>query len=199
MTLGGLRTRWITLVGTFVALGLGVALIATMCLALASTLDAPRRGPERFAAAPVVVRGADTLTVPVRRGPDTGKVSAPLAHPRPVPPELVARLGRLGSVTPDRTFPVRSAALPQGTVGHPWSAAAFTPYRLTAGRAPQKAGEVVVAGSEVRVGHRIRVWTASGDETRVVVGTVPGSAFESAVFFTDDEAARLSPRIDALV
>ncbi|MGO4430373.1 ABC transporter permease, partial [Streptomyces sp. MCAF7] len=107
--------------------------------------------------------------------------------------------GRLGSVTPDRTFPVRSAALPQGTVGHPWSAAAFTPYRLTAGRAPQKAGEVVVAGSEVRVGHRIRVWTASGDETRVVVGTVPGSAFESAVFFTDDEAARLSPRIDALV
>ncbi|MFD8384204.1 ABC transporter permease [Streptomyces sp. NPDC059679] len=199
MTLGGLRTRWITLVGTFVALGLGVALIATMCLALASTLEAPRRGPERFAAAPVVVRGADTLTVPVRRGPDTEKVSAPLAHPRPVPPELVARLGRLGPVTPDRTFPVRSAALPQGAVGHPWSAAAFTPYRLTAGRAPQKAGEVVVAGSEVRVGDRIRVGTASGDKTRVVVGTVPGSAFESAVFFTDGEAARLSPRIDALV
>ncbi|KAK1180269.1 FtsX-like permease family protein [Streptomyces sp. NBS 14/10] len=199
MTLGGLRTRWITLVGTFVALGLGVALIATMCLALASTLDAPRQGPERFAAAPVVVRGADTLTVPVRRGPDTEKVSAPLAHPRPVPPELVARLGRLGPVTPDRTFPVRSAALPQGTVGHPWSAAAFTPYRLTAGRAPHKAAEVVVAGSEVKAGDRIRVGTASGDQTRVVVGTVPRSAFESAVFFTDDEAARLSPRIDALV
>ncbi|MEU5642926.1 ABC transporter permease [Streptomyces milbemycinicus] len=199
MTLGGLRTRWTTLVGTFVALGLGVALIATMCLALASTLDAPRRGPERFAATPVVVRGADTLTVPVRRGPDIEKVSAPLAHPRPVPPELVARLGRLGPVTPDRTFLVRSAALPQDAVGHPWSAAAFTPYRLTAGRAPEKAGEVVVAGSAARVGDRIRVGTASGDQTRVVVGTVPRSAFESAVFFTDDEAARLSPRIDALV
>ncbi|ADI09023.1 ABC transporter integral membrane protein [Streptomyces bingchenggensis BCW-1] len=199
MTLGGLRTRWTTLVGTFVALGLGVALIATMCLALASTLDAPRRGPERFAAAPVVVRGTDTLTVPVRRGPDIEKVSAPLAHPRPVPPELVARLGRLGPVTPDRTFPVRSAALPQGAVGHPWSAAAFTPYRLTAGRAPEKAGEVVVAGSEARLGDRVRIGTASGDQTRVVVGTVPRSAFESAVFFTDDEAARLSPRIDALV
>ncbi|MDX3228284.1 ABC transporter permease [Streptomyces sp. ME19-01-6] len=199
MTLGGLRTRWITLVGTFVALGLGVALIATMCLALASTLGAPQRGPERFAAAPVVVRGADTLTVPVRRGPDIEDVSAPLAHPRPVPPELVARLERLGPVTLDRTFPVRSAALPQDTVGHPWSAAAFTPYRLTAGRAPERAGEVVVAGSGVQIGDRIGVGTASGPRTRVVVGTVARSAFESAVFFTDDEAARLSPRIDALV
>ncbi|MDT0546650.1 ABC transporter permease [Streptomyces lonegramiae] len=199
MTLGGLRTRWITLVGTFVALGLGVALIATMCLALASTLDAPKRVPERFAAAPVVVRGADTLTVPVRRGPDTEEVSAPLAHPRPVPPELVRRLGRLGPVTPDRTFPLLSGALPQGTVGHPWSAAAFTPYRLASGRAPERAGEVVVAGAGVKVGDRIGIRTASEYRTRIVVGTVPRSAFESAVFFTDGEAARISSRIDAVV
>ncbi|MER6139618.1 ABC transporter permease [Streptomyces sparsogenes] len=199
MTLGGLRTRWTTLVGTFVALALGVALIATMCLALASTLDAPERGPERFAAAPVVVRGADTLTVPVRRGPATERVTAPLAHPRPVPPELVARLGRLGPATPDRTFPVGSGALPRGSVGHPWSAAAFTPYRLTAGRAPEGPGEIVVASGAAEVGDRIGVTTAAGHRTRVVVGLVPRSAFESAVFFADAEAARISPRIDALV
>ncbi|NED92641.1 hypothetical protein G3I76_72880, partial [Streptomyces sp. SID11233] len=52
-----LRTRWVTFVGSFVALSLGVALLAVMGLALASSVDAPERQPERFAAAPVVVQG----------------------------------------------------------------------------------------------------------------------------------------------
>lgn len=198
MALRGLRTRWVTLVGTFVALCLGVGLIATMGLTLAATFDAPDPGPQRFAAAPVVVRGADTLTLRVQRGPRTDTLSRPLAHPRTVDPGLARKLAPLGPTSADRTFPV-SGPVPQGTVGHPWSAAAFTPYRLIAGRPPRAAGEVVLSGTMARVGDRVALRTPSGLRTRTVVGTVPRSAFESAVFFTDDEAARISPHVDALV
>jgi len=93
-TLRTLRTRWVTFVGSFVALSLGVALIAVMGLALASSLDAPERGPERFAAAPVVVKGQDTLEVPTSIGDRTQK----LAQPRAVPAATIAKLRGLGTV-----------------------------------------------------------------------------------------------------
>ncbi|MFI6061047.1 ABC transporter permease [Streptomyces sp. NPDC051286] len=180
-----LRTRWVTFVGSFVALSLGVALLAVMGLALASSLDAPDRKPERFAAAPVVVKGADTLRVPTSIGDRTQK----LAHPRPVPGEVVARLKELGSVVEDRSFPVRAQGGPGDLVGHPWSTAAFAPYRIEAGREPRTAGEVVVSGDWARPGARLR--TDGG--TVQVVGTVAGLGFENAVFYTDQRAAELSP------
>ncbi|KIF75036.1 hypothetical protein QR77_16040, partial [Streptomyces sp. 150FB] len=61
LALRGVRTRWVTFVGSFVALALGVGLIAATGLALAATFGAPHRGPERFAAAPVVVEASGTL------------------------------------------------------------------------------------------------------------------------------------------
>lgn len=93
-----LRARWATYVASFVALALGVGLLTAMGLALASTLDAPRRSPERFASSPVVVMGEDRLVVEVRRGPRTEEVSKPLAHPHPVGTGLVREL--------ERTWPV---------------------------------------------------------------------------------------------
>ncbi|TXS57807.1 ABC transporter permease [Streptomyces sp. t39] len=69
-----------------------------MGLGLASTLDAPRRAPERFASSPVVVMGHDTLTVEVRRGPGTAEVSKRLDRPHPVDKDLVRELGALGTV-----------------------------------------------------------------------------------------------------
>ncbi|MET7937506.1 ABC transporter permease [Streptomyces sp. NPDC005322] len=181
-----LRTRWVTFVGSFVALALGVGLIATMGLALASTLSAPERGPERFARAPVVVRGADTLRVPS----PVGVRVKPLAQPRPVSVELADRLARVGKTVPDRGF-----GLGGGKVGRPWSTAAFAPYRLTSGRAPATAGEVVVMGDRAEPSRRLTLAGA----TRTVVGTVTGPGVEQAVFFGDAEAARLAPRIDNLV
>ncbi|MFF2434769.1 FtsX-like permease family protein [Streptomyces sp. NPDC058107] len=100
VALAALRTRWTTLIGTFVALTLGVGLIATMGLGLASTFDAPDREPQRFAASRVVVMGNDTLTVPVRRGASTAQVTQRLAHPHPVDNELLSDLRALGPVTP---------------------------------------------------------------------------------------------------
>ncbi|MFD7459569.1 MULTISPECIES: FtsX-like permease family protein [unclassified Streptomyces] len=189
-----LRTRWVTFTGSFVALALGVALLTVTGLALASSLDAPDRAPRRFAAAPVVVRGQDTLRVPTPVGDRTEK----LGHPRAVPAETVARLKGLGRVVEDRTFAVRAA---DGTVltGHPWSTAAFTPYELTAGRAPKSRDEVVAAGTDTRPGTRLR--TDRG--TVHVVGTAeprttsqhsePTGPSDPTLFFTDTRAARLSP------
>ncbi|MFJ4467659.1 FtsX-like permease family protein [Streptomyces sp. NPDC089424] len=190
-TLRTLRTRWVTFLGSFVALCLGVALIAVMGLALASSLDAPDRKPERFAAAPVVVKGQDTLTVPTAVGDRTQK----LAQPRAVPDDAVAELRDLGTVVEDRSFAVRAEGGPADLVGHPWSTAAFAPYALDAGRAPEAADEVVVSGDWARPGTRVR----TGGGTVRVVGTVAGLGFENAVYYTDTRAAQLSPRSVQLV
>ncbi|MEU7404682.1 FtsX-like permease family protein [Streptomyces sp. NPDC044948] len=187
VTLHTLRTRWVAFVGSFVALALGVALLTVTGLALASSLDAPERAPERFAAAPVVVRGQDTLRVPT----PSGERTKALPRPRPVPAATLARLKRLGTVVEDRSFAVRvhDRHGPGDLVGHPWSTAAFAPYRIDAGRAPHTADEVVVTGD----------WAAPGERVRTdrgalrVVGTMSGLGFEDAVFFTDARAARLAP------
>ncbi|MER5749345.1 ABC transporter permease [Streptomyces sp. NPDC002088] len=180
-----LRARWGTFVGSFVALALGVALLAVMGLVLASSSAAPDRKPERFAAAPVVVKGADTLRVPTPIGERVQR----LAHPRAVPAEAVAKLAKLGTVVADRSFAVRAQGGPDDLVGHPWSTAAFAPYTLDAGRAPRTADEVVVSGDWARPGTLVR--TDRG--TVRVVGTVTERGFEDAVFYTDTRAARLSP------
>ncbi|MEF9905754.1 ABC transporter permease [Streptomyces sp. P9-A2] len=185
VTLCTLRTRWTTFVGSFVALSLGVALLVVMGLALASSLDAPNRTPERFAAAPVVVRGQDTLRVPTPVGARTQE----LAQPRAVPAGAVSKLEKLGRVVEDRSFAVRAEGAPGDLVGHPWSTAAFAPYEIAAGRAPRTADEVVVTGGWAEPGERVR--TDRG--TVRVVGTVPDRGFENAVFHTDARAARLSP------
>ncbi|WP_392894518.1 ATP-binding cassette domain-containing protein [Streptomyces sp. LN699] len=161
-----LRTRWITLVGSFLALSLGVGLIATMGLGLAATLDVPQRQPERFARAPVVVKGADTLRVTTPAGEHT----AALAHPRGVDPALTRRLAALGPVAEDRSFPVRVRGRSRQPVGHPWAVAAFAafaPHTLDAGRAPRSDSEVVTTGW-APPGERLTTDTG----TLTVVGTV---------------------------
>ncbi|MEU5594196.1 ABC transporter permease [Streptomyces sp. NPDC020298] len=186
LALSTLRTRWATFTGGFIALFLGVTLLTVTGLTLAASLDAPHRAPERFAAAPVVVKGADTL----RMATPAGEREQKLARPRPVPAVAVTRLRRLGTVVEDRSFPVRADSGPGNLVGHPWSTAAFAPYTLTAGRAPRTADEVALSGGWARPGERVR----TGHGTVRVVGTVTAHHdFEHAVFYTDDRAAQLSP------
>jgi putative ABC transport system permease protein len=80
---------------------LGVAVVASTVAGLASAVGAPARAPERFVPSPVVVMGRDTLTVRVRRGPATARVSKKLAHPHPVDSQLLADLRALGPVRTD--------------------------------------------------------------------------------------------------
>ncbi|MDX3689859.1 FtsX-like permease family protein [Streptomyces europaeiscabiei] len=101
LTLSSLRTRWAALIGSFVAVALGVGVMTAMGLGLAATLDPPARAPERFGSSPVVVAGMDRLTVEVRRGPGTAPVSQKLADPHPVDERLLAELRALGPVTTD--------------------------------------------------------------------------------------------------
>ncbi|MFJ4567777.1 ABC transporter permease [Streptomyces caelestis] len=185
-----LRARWATFTGSFVALCLGVALLTVTGLALASSATAPQRAPERFAAAPVVVKGQDTLRVPT----PTGDRESRLAHPRPVPAATVAKLRKLGPVVADRSFAVRATDAPTDLVGHPWSTAAFAPYDLATGRAPRTADEVAVTGDWARPGRHLH--TDRGPVR--VVGTLTSRGFENAVFFTDARAARLSPSVTQL-
>ncbi|MFE0443513.1 ABC transporter permease [Streptomyces fungicidicus] len=191
LALRTLRARWTAFAGAFTALALGVALLTVMGLALASSLDAPARGPERFAAAPVVVRAGDTLRVETPYGDRT---MTP-AHPRALPAATVAKLRRLGAVVVDRSYRVRAEGGPGELTGHPWSTAAFAPYELAAGRAPRADDEVVVSGDWARPGERVR--TDRG--TVRVVGAVAGRGFEHAVFHTDARAAALSPPVRQLV
>ncbi|MFI7501249.1 FtsX-like permease family protein [Streptomyces sp. NPDC049687] len=185
-----LRARWTAFAGSFVALALAVGLLTVMGQALAASLDAP----ERFARAPVVVKGRDTLRVTTPNGVRT----AALVTPRPIPAPTVAALRALGRVTEDRSFPVRAVGSdggPDELVGHPWATARFAPYELSEGRAPRAAGEVVTTGDWATVGDRLR----TGDGPVRVVGTVRARGFEDAVFYPDDRAAQLSPDSRQLV
>ncbi|WP_416973863.1 FtsX-like permease family protein [Streptomyces sp. 4F14] len=186
LTLSGLRTRWVTFLGAFVALTPAVALLAVMGQALAATLQAPARAPERFASAPVVVRAQDTLRVPT----PTGVRTADLAIPHSLTAETLTALRAVGRVTEDRSFPVHVTGGPTGLVGHPWPTARFASYRLNAGRPPQSSHEVVATGNWTALDARLR--TPHGSFR--VVGIADDLGFERAVFFTGARAAALAPR-----
>ncbi|MEV4259001.1 ABC transporter permease [Spirillospora sp. NPDC049652] len=194
IALSTLRTRRLSLAGTFTALMLGVAMTAAMGLALAAALDPATPRPQRFAQAGAVVRPVRTLTV--TSGPRTGHRT--LEASKGLPPDLVARVSAAVPVVRDRAFPAHVVGDGPTTVGHPWSVARFGGYRLLAGTAPHAPGEIVVAAGEARPGTRVEVVTGTAVRTYTVSGVTAPAGFEHAVFFADAEAARLSPRVDAL-
>ncbi|WP_328754819.1 FtsX-like permease family protein [Streptomyces sp. NBC_00269] len=100
-----LRTRRHLFAGAFVAVALGVALVASMGLGLAAAADPPAGKPQRFAAQPVVVMPHDTLTVEVDRGPHSALDSKKIPHPQPVDKELLRELAGLGTVHRDHLAP----------------------------------------------------------------------------------------------
>lgn len=192
IALGTLRTRWVSFLGSVAALFLGTALIAAMGQVLASTVGTPDRGPQRYAAAPVVVVPDAQLTVRGRQG----ATGAPLAEPRGLPAKLTAALP--GAVV-DRVFPARLDGGPPA-VGRPWSAARTAPQRLTGGRAPAGDDEIAVsssAGKGAALGDRVTVVGADGARKYTVVGRTSAGP-QGTVFFSDAYAAVLSPRVDAL-
>ena len=190
IVLATLRMRWRSFAGMFVALALGSALVAALGQVLATTAGAPDREPQRYRAVPVVVVGVDELSVPTRRG----VAAVPLAQPYGVPAGLAARLP--GAVA-DRVFPATMADGPGGSVGRPWSALWAAGQRLVAGRGPADDDEIVVSAG-ARPGDRVQVITAAGVRAYTVSG-LASPARDRSLFFTDARAAKLSPRIDALL
>ncbi|MFI5906052.1 FtsX-like permease family protein [Dactylosporangium sp. NPDC051541] len=185
IALATLHLRWRSFAGTFVALALGSALMAALGLVLDTTVTAPSRPPQRYSTAPVVVAAAQTLTVPTSRG----TASAQLAVPRGVPPEVVAALP---DAVVDRVF---HASYGQANVGRPWSALGLADQSLTAGRAPVSDDEIAVVDGPL--GDRVLVVGDGGSRQYQIVGIVTRGP-QPAVFFSDPQAAALSPRVDAL-
>ena len=195
VALATVRTRWAAFASTFAALALGVSVIATMTLVLAAASGGnAHQRPERFAAAPFVIQVDPNLQVRDRYG---SVDSVPLLAQPDVPASVITQLP--GAI-PDRSFyaQVEGASAAQPALGHGWSSAAFAPYVLTSGHAPRSDDEIVVAGPAT-VGSRVSVVTAGESRTYTIAGTVRTRTGEQPIFFTDAEAARLAPGVDALV
>ena len=185
-----LRERWTALLGTFVALCLGVALFAMSALTLASAVP---RIPQRYAAAAVLIGG-----------PDTSAGDGTFTESKPWSPEaasaLTERLARLPGVTSavaERSFYAQAVlnGHPVGDpdagdpLGHGWSSAALAPYPLVSGRPPTADREVVLdAGLGLAPGAAVTLLTASGPARYTVSGTIDADAF----FVTDAAAAPLA-------
>ncbi len=196
IALATLRTRWVSFAGAFLALALGSGVMAMMTMALTAASTIPFPGPQRFAAAPIVVIPHKTVRLTV----DGFPTELAVQRLGSLAPQAVERLAATGRAIPDRTFPAQLPGGPSGQVGHGWSAAAVTPYRLVAGRAPEAADEIVVGGGDTTlVGSRVHAAAASGDGIYTVTGVTAPVWFEHAIFFSDETAARISPTVDAVV
>lgn len=198
-----LRSRLSAFTGTFIALMLGAALLSTMGLVLAASVTSHEHGPGRFASAPLIVRSDPDLSM---ADPWGGTESEPLKDPKGLSPALVHDVSAVGRTVVDRTFYAQLGAGgagrpgPSDQIGHPWASAALGGYRLVQGSAPSGAGQVAVPRkSGAAPGDRVTVLTSSGPHSFTVSGVTDDVSFESALFFSDTEAAALSPRVDALV
>lgn len=88
------RARMTSLAGTFIALALGVTLLAVMALTLASTLGGNGR-PTWFTNPDVVVAGNDTVSITTGTGDGRQTETARTEQARAVPAVLVGRLSAL--------------------------------------------------------------------------------------------------------
>jgi putative ABC transport system permease protein len=191
------RARKASLIGTFIALSLGVTLLAAMALTLASTIGRDR--PVRwFTAADVVVAGADSVTVHFGSGEDAETESVRTVEARAVPATLAAQLSDVdASVLVDYAGPASAAGAP-GSTAHPWSSAALHPYSWVAGGPPSGPDSVVLtAPTAHRPGDRITLQTAGGPRAVTVSGVL--SATIPAFYVTDQTASELAGgRVDAV-
>ncbi|WP_169947924.1 ABC transporter permease [Microbispora sp. H11081] len=179
-----LRGRRTGLVGGFVALCLGTVILSATALLLTS---AGPRVPERYAAAPLLVRGPGTP------GEENG-----FRENRPWSPETAESLVRalasvpgVAAAVPDRAFHAQAVVGGRPAGAHEarsWSVAALAAHRLVAGREPVRAGEVVLDRALGLVpGSPVTLLTARGPAPYTVTGLTDGPG----PYVSDGEAGRL--------
>ncbi|WP_329424003.1 FtsX-like permease family protein [Streptosporangium sp. NBC_01495] len=175
--------RWTNMAGSFAALMLGVALLTTTGLALASAYGGPDRPPRWYTVPEIVVAG------PSQAGGGTpGNSMLPPGERGHIPAEAVSRLTSLGRAVLDRSGYAR---LGNTTGARPWSAASLHRFTLT-GRAPAADDDIVLtAPADHLPGDVVTVATAEGPRRFTVTGIVRTSA-PPALYVTDREAARLA-------
>jgi putative ABC transport system permease protein len=182
--------RVTSLAGSFVALMLGVALLAAMALTLASTVGAPGR-PRWFTKPAVVVAGTNTIGVTTGAGEDRETSMVRTGEARAVPAALARRLAGLGARTVLDYAGFASAAGAPGQTLHPWSTAALHGYIWVTG-GPPRAGQVVLSAPTAhRPGEKITVQTAAGPRRFTVSGVIRTRA-QAALYAADAAAAQLA-------
>ncbi|MFI0716352.1 FtsX-like permease family protein [Streptomyces inhibens] len=203
------RRAW---AAVFAALVLTSLLLGTFGLTLASAaLGHPR--VERYAAADLVVAGDQNTRFTAKPwGSEPQTAEAGLTERVRVPEAALAVVRKVPGVRAaiaDEVFPVGLGGGKAAT-GRPWDAARLAHGAVRDGRAPQRAGEVVVSGG-ARVGERIALRAGgagatysrdsgdSGDSGNSgnsansaysVVGVADGP--RDTVYFTGSEARRLA-------
>ncbi|MGP8300255.1 FtsX-like permease family protein [Streptomyces inhibens] len=197
------RRAW---AAVFAALVLTSLLLGTFGLTLASAaLGHPR--VERYAAADLVVAGDQTTRFTAKPwGSEPETAEAGLTERVRVPEAALAVVRKVPGVRAalaDEVFPVGFGGGKAAT-GRPWDAAWLAHGAVRDGRAPQRAGEVVVSGG-ARVGERIALRAGGAGETYSgdsgdsgnpgnlmysVVGVAGGP--RGTVYFTGSEARRLA-------
>jgi len=194
-----LRTRWSAFVGTFVALCLGVCLLATTGLTLASTIAGSPRTSQWYPAADVLVAGTNTVAVTSGFGEEKVTERRVTLTSTSLPAQLPTRLAGLpgvADVVVDRRVPVDVDGT--AATAQPWSSAGLRPYRMLAGGAPTGDDQVVLtAPTERTPGDRVILHGPDGTRALTVSGVL--AADVPAVYLTDRAAAELAGgRIDAI-
>ncbi|GAB3954744.1 hypothetical protein GCM10027614_62390 [Micromonospora vulcania] len=183
--------------GAFVAVAVGVALLAAATLLLASGRP---QVPDRLAQAAVVVQspevGASDSFQPTR--PWSSIVATQFAG-------RLAALPGIAAAVPDRTFYAQplidgrpwaaDGQREDAHQGHGWSSARLGGLRLTAGGPPRRVGEVVVDRAlGLSPGASVTLLTAAGPESYTVTGLVDAPG----VHVADEVAAALAPGVRAI-
>jgi putative ABC transport system permease protein len=208
LALSSVRHRWVSFVGVFVTVLAAAALVT----ATGSLLEAGIRGatpPERLAGAALVVAADQTATEDRGSGEDHETVSTAVPERIRLPADLadeVAGVPGVARAVPEVSFPAyvvvggTPVSGPHGTpsLGHAWTSAVVTPFRLARGEAPRGERDIVIDADLAR-----RTGIDVGDTTSAVVGgrdidlTISGIARpvgvarlteQSAIFFSDDAA-----------
>src|SRR5215468_622412 len=193
-----MQARWASLAGSFIAVALGVALLASMALTIASTVGAPHH-PRWFTKPDVVVAGDNSVSVTTGSGEDRETSTETTADARAVPAALARRVAGLGAgMVVDYAASAAADGVP-GTTVHPWSAARLHSYTWVSGGPPRAAGQIVLtAPARLRPGTAVVVQTAAGPRRFTVSGVIRTGA-QAAMYASDAVAAGLAHgRIDAL-
>jgi putative ABC transport system permease protein len=192
------RARSASLAGSFIAVALGVALLAVMALILASTIGAAGH-PRWFTKPDVVVAGDNSVSITTGSGEDRETSAVTTGEARAVPAVLASRLAGLGAaMVVDYAGYAAAAGAPGNTV-HPWSAAGLHEYTWVSGGPPRRAGQLVLtAPARFRPGNKVVVQTAAGPRRFTVSGVIRTAA-PAAMYASNAVAAALAGgRIDAL-
>ncbi|WP_419992556.1 FtsX-like permease family protein [Streptomyces boninensis] len=198
LALKTLRFRKGGFLASLVALFVG-AVVVQGCGGLLETGIRADVRAERLAAAPVVVTGSQDYP-----GTAIGNATDPMTERVLLDEELVDAVERVPGVAkavPDVTVPITAlGGRPVEAFGHGWASASLAPYKMVAGAKPTAAGDVVVDSETarelgVRPGERLRASVRGVPHAFRVSGIAESaSADESALLFTDAEAARLYDR-----